>query len=667
MFAKMGYVEGTGLGADGRGIINPIEQKLREGRLGLGGMNEKTKQSRDEDRRNHRTENNDESQRQHKRNAPRKPKVKYRTVEEIEASGLPVPSLWKNIIDLTGPDTKVLDDMSGFKGIDVPINEESENARLVDLARRDLEMYAEEWQGLQARRKYIETEQSRLTNMIDNQTESILRTTRVLEIVSQLQSITGTDMQALVAIGQKLETLQFEYPEELDRLKLDDVAVAAINPVIRSLTLSWDPLTNPNFLKDHLLRWQKILRIHKRDALVPDSIGSNDNYLHRNRHILDKNRASMYESMMAEIWLPCVRRALLNEWDVFDPTPVVALFEEWQPILPSFIQSQLLEQIVLPKLHEAVLQWTPPRKRAQDPPSNQPHHWIFPWMPLLGAHLDSVVSDVRHKFRSILRTWDPLSGVLDGLDAWREVFGRELDSIVKHHILPKIADVFRVTFQINPADQSMSEFVTALKWRRFFKLSVFASMLRSSFFPKWWDVLYLWLTSSEPDAAEINRWFEFWTDQFPSDLRDAPAVKDAFKKGRDLIARAQYLGSRAQDELKPIIDRESTKSRAPEAKPPPSSPQPDKSKQEPLPASIYKDVVEEYCLENNLLFMPLRKAHDTLGHPLYRITASGSGKGGFVCYFEYEVLWAKNKGNDPDQLEWEPLDFYDIEELAHFK
>jgi tuftelin-interacting protein 11 len=62
-------------------------------------------------------------------------------------------------------------------------------------------------------------------------------------------------------------------------------------------------------------------------------------------------------------------------------------------------------------------------------------------------------------------------------------------------------------------------------------------------------------------------------------------------------------------------------------------------------------VVEEFCGEENLLLMPLREAHDVTGLPLFRITASATGRGGAVAYFKGDVLWVQNK---KDKSLWEP-------------
>ncbi|KAK5188018.1 hypothetical protein LTR16_008927, partial [Cryomyces antarcticus] len=51
--------------------------------------------------------------------------------------------------------------------------------------------------------------------------------------------------------------------------------------------------------------------------------------------------------------------------------------------------------------------------------------------------------------------------------------------------------------------------------------------------------------------------------------------------------------------------------------------------------------------------MPLREAHAATGFPLFRITASATGRGGVVVYFKGDVLWAQNRR---DRALFEPVE-----------
>ena len=50
MMAKMGHVEGQGLGASGKGRLAPIDVQQRPQGAGLGAVKEKTKQAKEEEK-----------------------------------------------------------------------------------------------------------------------------------------------------------------------------------------------------------------------------------------------------------------------------------------------------------------------------------------------------------------------------------------------------------------------------------------------------------------------------------------------------------------------------------------------------------------------------------------------------------------------------------------
>ena len=50
--------------------------------------------------------------------------------------------------------------------------------------------------------------------------------------------------------------------------------------------------------------------------------------------------------------------------------------------------------------------------------------------------------------------------------------------------------------------------------------------------------------------------------------------------------------------------------------------------------------------------MPLREAHETTGLPLFRLTASSSGKGGVVFFVRGDVLVVRDR---KDRGIWKPM------------
>lgn len=255
--------------------------------------------------------------------------------------------------------------------------------------------------------------------------------------------------------------------------------------------------------------------------------------------------------------------------------------------------------------------------------------------------MDDLLRDVRRKFSVILDTWDLHKGTIEGLDAWKEVFGPgELEKLLIRHLLPRLALQLRTDFTVNPADQELAPLEQVFAWMPFFRVSTFAQLIDAEFFPKWLNVLHQWLTS-QPNFGEVQEWYTFWTDVFPEELRGSVQVRKGFNRGLDMMNRALDLGADAAVMLpapaagpvKPVKEKVKAvpKKNGVEVLPPPET--------------TFRDAVEDWCAENNLLLVPLRKAHEGTGWPLFRITASASGSGGVVVYFVGDVVWAMDMRN----------------------
>lgn len=53
--------------------------------------------------------------------------------------------------------------------------------------------------------------------------------------------------------------------------------------------------------------------------------------------------------------------------------------------------------------------------------------------------------------------------------------------------------------------------------------------------------------------------------------------------------------------------------------------------------------------------MPLREADPSTGFPLFRITASASGRGGVVVYLKGDVLWVRGSASGVEGKGFMPL------------
>ena len=686
MMAKMGYVEGQGLGASGRGRLAPIETQLRPQGAGLGAVKEKTKQAKEEEKREAAfrgeiVEDSSEEERKRRRKQKEKrlsgavsgtstpggsrakPKLKYRTAAEIEAAadGLEVPNVLKSIIDATGKSTKLLTSTAGLmtpNGGNTAA--ETEAMKIARRARNDLEAFVDEWNGLADRKNYFEMQSSELTKETDQQEEEIRRLKGVTSIVEELhrmaisRAIVEDMSSAWNDLIGKLESLEVEYRDEIDAYALSEVAVAAIHPLLRSEMGSWEPLKDPTHLVTYFQRLRGILEI--KSSGDSSTVTLQNGYNHSSAH---SKSTTHYETMMYTLWLPQVRSAIINDWDVHDPNPLISLIEPWKSVLPSFILANIVDQLIVQRLTTAVADWKPRSSHRRSRHTQPPHVWLFPWLQYLDEHhtdpksSSGLLADVKRKFRVLLDTWDLSAGILPGLRNWREVLRSELDNVLIRHLLPRLALHLQENFDVDPQDQVLAPLSQALAWKDFFKPSTIAQLLVAEFFPKWHNILYIWLTS-DPDYDEIRRWYLWWKEQIPSEINEVAAVEAEWNKGLETITLALDLGDDVKSELPPPV--------AGPVKPltQPSTPLPvvnagsngASAKKPVVQEATFKEVVEDWCAENGVIMMPLREAHAVTGLPLFRITASASGRGGVVAYLKGDVIWAQGK---KDKSSWAPV------------
>jgi len=682
MMAKMGYKAGEGLGKDRQGRLEPIAPKVRPQGVGVGAVREMSEQDKKEARRAallrgevlSDSEEEREKKVQRKRHAGsngttpgstplriKKEKTKFKTAEEISArvEGLEVPSSLKNIIDFTGKEQKLLSSATGLMAQTPSMNDE--NTKLAKMARRDLESFAGEWKGLQDRKAFIEKEESRLGADIDAQVAELKRLDNMVNIAKKLQGLSlrrTTGSEAIEALVTQLEMLQVEFKNEIGSHDLSDLAVSVLHPLVcppfsilipdiiltfpqfKAELANWEPLKDPFMYRDYFRRLSRVLAIRSKEDL--ESEYANNGFIERSKH------ATPYESMISTLWLPKVRAVINNEWDVHKPAPVISLLDIWGSVIPSYIQANIVSQLIFPKLRAAVTAWNPRlQKKKRIPP---PHIWVFQWLPHLSGHnMDEILREMRTKFGVILDTWDLSRGTIEGLEAWKEVFGMDkLEQILIRHLLPRLAMRLRADFEVNPADQILQPLEDVFKWSDFFKPSTLGRLMEAEFFPKWLSILHQWLTA-DPVFTEVQQWYLFWQDVFPADVRASSAVIEGFRKGLDMVNDALDLGDRAATELSmPTVgSAKPARSTAKVAPPPPKAPPPAEMKE-----TTFRDVVEDWCAEHNVLLIPLRKAHEGSGSPLFRITASASGSRGVVCYFRGDVVWCQDR---KDREKWRPI------------
>lgn len=696
MMAKMGYVEGQGLGATGRGRLAPIESHMRPQGAGLGAVKEKTKQAKEEEKREAAfrgevVQDSSEEEKKRRRKlkekrasdgssavgTPRKAKPKYKTAADMEAAaeGLEVPNVLMSLIDATGQDTKLLTSTAGLMNSQMMVPSETESSKIARRARRDLEAFTDEWTALAERKVYFEAQEAHLALEVEKDGQEFRDTEEMIDTVQDLQRVNLddddddlNDSYRWEAVTEKLDFLHKSSTGQSSGLQ--ELAVAALHPLFKHAMQEWEPLKSSQEQKCGL---PYLKRLHH--VLVPSRESNTELALQdgTSYSIAQSRSTTQYETMIYSLWLPPMRFAITNKWDVYQNSDtLIDLLKAWKPVLPSFIWANVIDQLVAKRLTDAVAAWKPRgAQKSHQNSSKPPHVWLFPWLQYLDEqHTDpksstGLLSDVKRKFKSVLSTWDLSTSVPVGLEEWRTVLPSELPSMLVRHLLPRLALHLSTNLVIDPRDQDLTPLEDVLQWAPFFPLNTIAHLLVAEFFPKWHQTLYVWLTYEGVNYTDVKNWYSWWKEEvlgnaLSAGFNELSSIAGEWNKGLETMSQALDLLENGMDvsthlpaasfgtvsglsEETPSV---STPTAARSSRPPPPSFTSSSTPQTPKAPQIeeaitFKDVVEEWCAENGLLLFPLREADLQTGLPLFRITASASGRGGVVVYLKGDVVWIR--------------------------
>jgi len=95
----------------------------------------------------------------------------------------------------------------------------------------------------------------------------------------------------------------------------------------------------------------------------------------------------------------------------------VALFEAWLDLIPPFIQDNILDQLILPKVQRAMSDWKPKRSSA----SGSLHSIVFAWIPFVGLRVEELLGDAKRRVKSLFRSVEVSKGVPAELLLWKPV------------------------------------------------------------------------------------------------------------------------------------------------------------------------------------------------------------------------------------------------------
>ncbi|KAF9089197.1 hypothetical protein BGX29_012171 [Mortierella sp. GBA35] len=718
MLEKMGWKKGYGLGAGGSGIVEPIQTKLRPVKMGIGfkGFKEKTDQDRAEEKRRGIVVSSDEEEQPGKRkpkgdrkkdsepeakadgwkktsnrSSRKGPKIEYKTAseiqQEIESGDLPMTQVQpQKILDMTGKTVRELTSASQIRTAVAMSHERFPELRhnlelMADISTTDLEQVARTQKSDHVRIQVLAKEGVRIQQQVDKDEFDLERLAKIMTITDQCSRIadeirhstSDTTGAAAVEMQEALIVKAFQEPfdlfsglyyDEYEMYQLDQVVIAAIQDAFKKLFKDWDVLKNPTRGAGLFRKWQKLFKTSKviyTQNWASENIDGDGNGFYGGKSSMP-DAMTAYESLLHHHWLPKVRSALNNAWDPRDCDPVIELLDAWAPpVLPLFMQDNIVTQLILPKLHKEIEKWSP-----RD--SLMLHTWIHPWLPILGQpRMDQeLFGDVRRKLSSALVGWQVLDpSALTVLSPWKGVFeAADMELLLLRSVLPKLIEGLG-SFEVNPRDQKIEILQAVLPWYSFFPSTTFSSLLVNEFFPKWHQVLYLWLTHpSTTDLDQISQWYQWWKSLFPAELLQETGVATGFRQGLDMINQFMAgLKIMAPADVAQAQAQAQSKGKAGTATNGASLDSFGRlqTKKHLVQSVSFKDLVQDYATQNSLLFVMTKLSHERSGRPLYRLGGNSTGTaGGILVHLTEEVAFVKAE----DTGIWMPTGLEELMVLA---
>jgi tuftelin-interacting protein 11 len=202
--------------------------------------------------------------------------------------------------------------------------------------------------------------------------------------------------------SEDFSDLEHIYYDQVKSMNLDELIVGALAPFFEAILESWDVLESPSLGSSVLKKWIRLLDIS--DSLL--------------QHNKKQKVMTFYESLLDNTWMPKIRNAIQNRWDPRIPEPLILLLESWNDLIPRWLEHNIYEQLVAPKLKSEIENWN---YRKESSPL---YSWLFPWLPIAAEKFSQlgVWEQARLKIGSCLLDWKPSEDwALKMVQPWKEV------------------------------------------------------------------------------------------------------------------------------------------------------------------------------------------------------------------------------------------------------
>ncbi|KPM11928.1 tuftelin-interacting protein 11-like protein [Sarcoptes scabiei] len=647
LLQKMGYQPGKGLGKNLQGIIEPIEAKKRPGAGSIGlygpeasrkprkGNDEESMETKEVDR-----ENTKQNWKKNQKEKIKKIEIYNKSTEDIIAES--VKKSWNNentdligvkIIDMTGPEQRVLSGLTQLhqskpekpksdyeitpfnRRFDIP--ELKKNIeRLVLLSEKNLVKLKRNHDRNQRTIEDFHDERERLRELLKTLQEQLF----ILESLSNFVESIEEDLNDAKKLSfektlNKFETLLTEdFKQKIKSIKLDHLILCAFGQILANELRTWHPLK----------------------SLV--------------------NRSKTFEILLWEHWNPIVCRNLQCWHSIKNYDPIISFLIQWQPLIPKWMFEYFIVNALIPKLHAEVDEWNPLTDVVPV------HSWIHPWLPLIAINdeynglFEPIYETIRKKLANALTKWHPSdSSARLILEPWINVFtDSSLQTFLDVNIVPKLEKIMQ-TFVINPSQQSLNEWNWVSSWISIVSFNTIVSILERHFFPKWLNVLYVWLGSGSANFNEISSWYQGWKTLMGDRMINHPTIKEFLRKALIMMDHAVNLNTGLQDFQSYYNPRGQTMSKSfNETKTTDVSinRQPIDSSEEKI---NFRQMIEMKAQEQGILFLPIVNRFES-GHQVFKF-------GPYLIYIDNQVIFQQKFVQG--KKSWQPIMINNLIDLCH--
>lgn len=385
LLSKMGWKQGQGLGKDGKGLAEPLEAKLRPKRQGMGfgsrrepslaPVPEVAVETQDKMKDIEVVDVKREAKAWRKKGVDKKlkeSKQMYKTVEDVLASSEGAKSSIQTIIDMRGPQKRVINDigLSGLKEEQLahegPMPELQHNMRLlVDMTESEIKKVDARIRHAKDTRVLLEKEMKRLEEE-KGEAENHMETFSLVASVGRKiangikNGAQLLELRALFSEAKALLGSQYFHHE------FNLLALAVVHAPLVSESRGWSPLDDSSRYLSELGEWKALL--------------TEEEYSKQMYADLDMNVEELFSSMdpfvmlLIDMVLPNVRRDIQTAWNAKDVDRLENFIRLWENILPTSFLQYMTQHLVLPKLKSACQQWDPLTDHTA------PHTWLHPWL-----------------------------------------------------------------------------------------------------------------------------------------------------------------------------------------------------------------------------------------------------------------------------------------------